>query len=103
MVPNHGQKEASMSFTPFIFDRSTTAKLIKSIDARDRPVESLAQLEQVVLHDIQTLPYGYLEQACRRAEAALPRAKTDEERDLLRTIHMSALRRIQRIHTENRP
>jgi hypothetical protein len=92
-----------MSFMPFILDRSPTAKLIRSIDARDSTVEILRQIKEIVLRDIQVLPYGYLEQALRRVEAALMQAKTEEEDELLQVIRMSALRRIQRVHLENRP
>jgi hypothetical protein len=92
-----------VSFIPFIMDRSPTAKLIRSIDAKDRRLERLAQLKDVMKHNISALPYGYLEQAFRRAESVSPLAKTAGERDLLQSIQMMALHRIQRIHMENRP
>ena len=92
-----------MSFMPFIMDRSPTAKLIRSIDAKGRRLDQLAELKDVMTHDIAVLPYGYLEQAFRRAESVLPLAQTNGERDLLQSIQMMALHRIQRIHMESRP
>jgi hypothetical protein len=92
-----------VSFMPFILDRSPTAKLIKSINSLERQRRQLEQLQQIMIKDILKLPYGYLEQARRRAQSMLPAAADDAERDLLQSIHMSALRRIQRIHMESRP
>ena len=92
-----------MSFIPFIMDRSPTAKLIRSIDAKDSRLDQLAQLKDVMTHNISALPYGYLDQAFRRAESVFPLAQTDRERDMLQSIQMMALHRIQRIHMENRP
>lgn len=92
-----------MSFIPFIMDRSPTANLIRSIDAKDRRLDQLAQLKDVMTQNISALPYGYVEQAFRRAESVSPLAQTDGERDLLQSIQMMALHRIQRIHMENRP
>jgi hypothetical protein len=84
-------------------DRSPTAKLIRSIDAKDSRLDQLAQLKDVMTHNISALPYGYLDQAFRRAESVFPLAQTDRERDMLQSIQMMALHRIQRIHMENRP
>jgi hypothetical protein len=92
-----------MSFMPFILDRSPTAQLIKAIDSSRRELAQLEQLQQIMMRDIVKMPYGYLDQAHRRAELMLPSAKDDIERDLLNSIHMMAFRRIQRIHMENRP
>ena len=95
-----------MSFMPLILDRSPTAKLIKSIksiNSLERKRRHLEQLQQIMISDILKLPYGYLEQARRRAQSMLPAAADDTERDLLQSIHMSALRRIHRIHMESRP
>lgn len=92
-----------MPFVPFILDRSSTAKLIKSIDSPERHLGQLEQLQQIMIKDILKLPYGYLDQARRRAQIMQPKAKDDAERDLLQSIYMSALRRIQRIHMESRP
>jgi hypothetical protein len=92
-----------MSFMPFILDRSLNAKLIKSIDAKVRNFDDLGKLKDVMTHDIKVLPYGYLEQAFRRAEAALSFARSQQELDLLNSIQMMALHRIQRIHMESRP
>jgi len=92
-----------VSFIPFIMDRSPTAKLIRSIDAKDRRLDQFAQLKDVMTQNISALPYGYLEQAFRRAELVSPLAQTDGERDLLQSIQMMALYRIQRIHMESRP
>lgn len=89
-----------MSFMPFILDRLPTAKLIRSIDAKGRRLDQLAELKDVMTHHISALPYGYLEQAFRRAESVLPLAHTDGERDLSQSIQMMALHRIQRIHME---
>jgi hypothetical protein len=88
---------------PFMFDRSPTAKLIKSIDSADRLPGQLEQLQTIMKKDILKMPYGYLEQARRRAESILALAKDDVEKDLLQDIYMSALRRIQRTHMESRP
>ena len=92
-----------MSLMPFILDRSPTARLIKAIDSTDRRLEQLVRLNELMTHDIKALPYGYLDQASRRAESALPGAQNDQERDLLQSIHSMALHRIQRIHMESRP
>jgi len=61
-----------MPFVPFILDRSSTAKLIKSIDSPERhlgQLEQLQQLQQIMIKDILKLPYGYLDQARQRAHA----------------------------------
>ena len=92
-----------VTLIPFIFDRSPTAKLIKSIDSADRLPGQLEQLQAIMTKDILKMPYGYLEQARRRAESMLTLAKDDVNKDLLLNIHTSALRRIQRIHIESRP
>jgi hypothetical protein len=92
-----------MPFVPFILDRSPTAKLIKSIDSPERNLGQLEQLQQIMTKDILKLPYGYLDQALRRSQTMQPQAKDDAERDLLQSIYMNALRRIQRIHMESRP
>ena len=92
-----------MSLVTFILDRSSTARLLNSIDAWDRSVETLRYLKEIVLRDLQILPCGYLEQTLRRAEVALMQAKTEEEGELLQVIRMRALRRIQRVHLEKRP
>jgi len=92
-----------MPFLPFILDRSSTAKLIKSIDAPDRSQDKLKALNKIIINDLQTVPYSYLDQMCRRAELALPLVKYDSERELLNSIYMTAFRRIQRIHMESRP
>ena len=92
-----------MLFMPFILDRSLNAKLIKSINASDRSLDALVKLKNIMTHDIKVLPYGYLEQAFRRAEAALPLARSEQEQELLNSIQMMALHRIQRIHMESRP
>lgn len=89
-----------MSFMPFILDRSPTAKLIKSIKVGRRRLD---QLKDLMTHDIEALPYGYLEQALRRSEAVMAFAGSEQERDLLNSVQMMALHRIQRIHMENRP
>ena len=92
-----------MAFLPFILDRSPTAKLIKAIDSPERQPGQLEQLQQVMIRDILQLPYGYLDQALRRAQSMLPAAADNAERDILQSIYMSALRGIQRIHMESRP
>jgi hypothetical protein len=92
-----------MTFIPFIFDRSPTAKLIKAIDSPVRQPGQMEELQQRMTKDIIKMPYGYLDQARRRAAIMLPRAKDDIEKDLLQDIYMSAFRRIQRIHIESRP
>lgn len=93
-----------MTFMPFMFDRSSTAKLIKAIDSPARQSAQLKQLRKVMTADIYNLPYGYLDQARRRAALMLPLAGGDEkEKDLLNDIYMTAFRRIQRIHMESRP
>ena len=92
-----------VTFIPFMFDHSPTAKLIKSIDSANRLPGQLEQLQTIMTKDVLTMPYGYLEQARRRAESMLALAKDDAEKDLLQGIYMSALRRIQRIHIESRP
>ena len=92
-----------MSFMPFILDRSPTAKLVKSIDSADRNADQLEQLQQILMRDIKKIPYGYLDQARRRSQSNLLSAKDDAERDLLHSIYMMSLRRIQRIHMESRP
>ncbi|MEN8741460.1 MAG: hypothetical protein ABF308_17020, partial [Phaeobacter gallaeciensis] len=79
------------------------AKLIRSIDTNERGVEPLERLKGIMTRNIETLPYGYLDQALRRCEAALPSAKTDAEKDLLKSIRSMALWRIQRMHMESRP
>jgi len=83
---------------PFILDRSPTAKLVKSIDSANRRPDQLEQLQQIMMRDIMKMPYGYLDQALKRAQSMLPSAKNDAERNLLHSIYMMALRRIQRIH-----
>ena len=88
---------------PIFLDRSCTATLIRSIDSAGRGVDMLEQLRDIMMRDIDTMPYGYLDQACHRAELMRPHARDDTERKLLQEIHMMALRRIQRIHMENRP
>ena len=93
----------TMAFMPFILDRSPTAKLIKAIDSPERQPGQLEQLQQVMIKDILQLPYGYLDQARRRAQSMLPAAADNAERDILQSIYMSALRGIQRIHMESRP
>lgn len=92
-----------MTFMPFMFDRSPTAKLIKAIDARVRQSSHLEKLQRILTKDISNIPYGYLEQARRRAAQMLPLAKDEEEKELLQGIYMTAFRRIQRIHMESRP
>ena len=88
---------------PFILDWSANANLIRSIDAKERGIEPLERLQGIMTRHIETLPYGYLDQVLRRSEAALPSAKTDAEKDLLKTIRSMALWRIQRLHMESRP
>ncbi len=92
-----------MTFMPFILDRSPIAKLVRSIDAKNRSLELLDQLEQLMVHQITTMSYGQLEQAYQRADTALTLVRSDRERELLQSIKAMALRRIQRIHMENRP
>jgi len=92
-----------MTFMPFMFDRSATAQLIKAIDSPDRQPAQLEQLRKIMTADIYNLPYGYLDQARRRAALMLPLAQDDQEKDLLNDIYMTAFRRIQRIHMESRP
>ena len=92
-----------MSLIPFSLDRSPTAKLIRSIDSAERSVDKLEHLKYIMVRDIDAMPYGYLEQACHRAGSTCSQARDDTERDLLQSIHMMALRRIQRIHIECRP
>lgn len=92
-----------MTFMPFMFDRSSTAKLIKAIVSPARQPAQLEQLRKVMTADIYNLPYGYLDQARRRAALMLPLAQDEKEKDLLNDIYMTAFRRIQRIHMESRP
>ena len=92
-----------MTFMPFILDRSPIAKLVRSIDAKNRSLDLLDQLEQLMVHQITTMSYGQLEQAYQRADTALTLVRSDRERELLQSIKAMALRRIQRIHMENRP
>lgn len=92
-----------MPFLPFILDRSSTAKLIKSIDAPDRSQDKLKALNKIMMNDLQKVPYSYLDQMCRRAELVLPLVKDDVEREVLNSFYMTAFRRIQRIHMESRP
>ena len=73
-------------FIPFMFDRSPTAKLIKSIDSSDRLPGQLEQLQTIMRKDILKMPYGYLDQARRRAESMLAFAKDDVEKDLLQEM-----------------
>ena len=91
-----------MPLVPFFLDRSPTAKLIKTIDSPARDREQLEQLHSIMTTDIYKVPYGYLDQAWRRAALVLPIAK-DDERQVLQSIYMTAYRRIQRIHMESRP
>ena len=49
-----------MPFLPFILDRSSTAKLIKSIDAADRSQDKLKALNKIMMNDLQQVPYSYL-------------------------------------------
>ena len=92
-----------MSLMPVFLDRSRTAKLIRSIDSAERSIDKLEQLKDIMMRDIEAMSYGYLEHACHRAERIRPQARDDTERDLLQSIHMMALQRIQRIHMECRP
>lgn len=92
-----------MTFMPFMFDRSATALLIKAIDSPDRQSAQLEQLRKIMTADIYNLPYGYLDQARRRAALMLPLAQDEKEKELLNDIYMTAFRRIQRIHMESRP
>ena len=87
----------------FIFDKSPTAKLIKTIDTGGRTVEKLRQLADIMIRDTDIMPYDYLNQAYCRALHVLPMVNDDVERDLLNSIYIIALWRIQRIHIENRP
>jgi len=92
-----------MRFLPFVLDRSPTAKLIKCIDSPNRHTDQLEQLRDIMMRDLLKMPYGHLDQACRRAHSTLPQARDETERELLNSIYMIALTRIQRIHIENRP
>ena len=87
----------------FIFDRSPVARLIKTIDSGNRTIEKLRQLVDIMVRDIDKMPYSYLSEANRRAVNVLPVVKDAVERDLLNSIYRMAFRRIQRIHIETRP
>ena len=87
----------------FIFDRSPVARLIKTIDSGDRTIEKLRQLVDIMVRDIDKMPYSHLSEANRRAVNVLPVIKDEIERDLLNSIYRMAFRRIQRIHIETRP
>lgn len=63
-----------MTFMPFMFDRSSTAKLIKAIDSPARQLAQLEQLRKIITADIYNSPCGYLDQARRRAALMLPLA-----------------------------
>ena len=87
----------------FIFDRSSVARLIKTIDSGDRTVEKLRQLVDIMARDIDKMSYSHLSEANRRVVNVLPLANDAVERDLLNSIYRMASRRIQRIHIETRP
>ena len=87
----------------FIFDRSSVARLIKTIDSGDRTVEKLRQLVDIMVRDIDKMSYSHLSEANRRVVDVLPVANDEVERDLLNSIYRMASQRIQRIHIETRP
>ena len=52
--------EVSTELMLFIFDRSPVARLIKTIDSGDRTIEKLRQLVDIMVCDIDKMPYNHM-------------------------------------------